>query len=278
MRAASPSLLSWAHYIVGETVADIDVERALAAYATAIRYADEADCRLFAMLARGSSVALAARSGAPAAALDQFDRLFDQQERVGNELVELWELRFLVVLLARIEAFHDAAVLAGALLAVQDRYPVFGPYASPSRRRWSACGTGWVRPRPTTRSIAVPASPIPTPSPTPGARSAWRSSSWPTAARRRHPSDGGAHLATTRRSAPLGRRSPDSRRDYICAFPALVPACSRSGADPPARLRRSIRRRIIGVKISCIARSIFPPGQTMVFGRDMNESCSIDSR
>jgi predicted ATPase/DNA-binding SARP family transcriptional activator len=131
MRAASPSLLAWAHYIVGETLVDVDVERALAAYATAISCADEADCRLFAMLARGSSVALAARSGAPAAALDQFDRIFDQQERVGNELVELWVLRFLVVLLDRVGAFHDAAVLAGAVLAVQDRYPVFGPYESP---------------------------------------------------------------------------------------------------------------------------------------------------
>ena len=32
------------------------------------------------------------------------------------------------------------------------------------------------------------------------------------------------------------------------------------------------------MKISCIASSIFPPGTTMMFGRDMNESCSIDSR
>lgn len=34
----------------------------------------------------------------------------------------------------------------------------------------------------------------------------------------------------------------------------------------------------MGVKISCIANSIFPPGQTMVFARDMNESWSIESR
>ena len=131
MRAANPSLLSWAHYVVGETVADLDVERALAAYAAAIEYAGEADCRLFEMLARGSSIALAARSGAPSATLDQFEQFLDQQEAVGNELVELWVLRFLVVLLDRLDASHDAAVLAGALLAVQDRYPSFGPYASP---------------------------------------------------------------------------------------------------------------------------------------------------
>jgi hypothetical protein len=38
------------------------------------------------MLARGSSIALAARSGAPAATLDQFEQFLDQQEKVGNEL------------------------------------------------------------------------------------------------------------------------------------------------------------------------------------------------
>ncbi|SPX79332.1 Uncharacterised protein [Mycobacterium xenopi] len=37
-------------------------------------------------------------------------------------------------------------------------------------------------------------------------------------------------------------------------------------------LRRSMSRRIIGVKISCIAKSILPPGHTIVLGRDMNES------
>ncbi|MDD7939460.1 hypothetical protein PHK61_13625 [Actinomycetospora lutea] len=130
-RATSPSLLSWSHYILGEAFTDTDVERALAAYTTAIAHAGEADCRLFETLARGSSVALACRSGAPAATLDRFDRLFAQQDQVGNELVELWLLRFLVVLLERLDAVDDAMVLAGALLTVQDRYPSFGPYASP---------------------------------------------------------------------------------------------------------------------------------------------------
>ena len=52
-------------------------------------------------------------------------------------------------------------------------------------------------------------------------------------------------------------------------------SCLRGGQ---ARCRASISRRMSGVKISCIASSIFPPGTTMMFGRDMNESCSIDSR
>src|SRR5260370_21605546 len=53
---------------------------------------------------------------------------------------------------------------------------------------------------------------------------------------------------------------------------------TRSGWAPIARRRSSIIFRIIGVKISCIASSIFPPGATMMFGRDMNESWTIESR
>src|ERR1700722_18328190 len=53
---------------------------------------------------------------------------------------------------------------------------------------------------------------------------------------------------------------------------------------PPTNARawvsflHSRRRQIMGVKMSCMARSIFPPGQTMVLGRDMNESCNMDNR
>jgi hypothetical protein len=45
-----------------------------------------------------------------------------------------------------------------------------------------------------------------------------------------------------------------------------------------SRRFRSIRRRIIGVKINCIASPILPPGQTMLLGRLIHEPCSIDSR
>ena len=55
-----------------------------------------------------------------------------------------------------------------------------------------------------------------------------------------------------------------------------APADERRRAS--ASLRRSMRRKIIGVRISCMARSIFPPGHTIVLDRDMNEPWSIDSR
>jgi tetratricopeptide (TPR) repeat protein len=130
-RAGNPSLLSWAYYITGEAAADVDIDRALAAYDAAIEYGNQADCKLFVMLAQGSSVAQAAHRGAPAAALEQFRRIPSHQEEVGNELIELWVLRFLVVLLDRVGAYRDAAVLAGMLLAARGRYPNFGPYQDP---------------------------------------------------------------------------------------------------------------------------------------------------
>ena len=50
----------------------------------------------------------------------------------------------------------------------------------------------------------------------------------------------------------------------------------RSGCRARASFLRSSSRQIIGVKMSCMARSILPPGHTIVFARDMNAPCSID--
>ncbi len=63
----------------------------------------------------------------------------------------------------------------------------------------------------------------------------------------------------------LQKALPPSLLQFDLAF-----ACAQ-------RLRRflSITCRIIGVKMICMARPILPPGQTMMFGRDMNESCSM---
>ncbi len=45
-----------------------------------------------------------------------------------------------------------------------------------------------------------------------------------------------------------------------------------------ARRLTSMSFKIMGVRMSCMASSIFPPGATMMFGRDMNESWIMDSR
>src|SRR5262249_13186876 len=61
------------------------------------------------------------------------------------------------------------------------------------------------------------------------------------------------------------------------AFPLHI-SLTTWAPRPACSLRHSSRRQIMGVKINCMARSIFPPGQTIVLARDMNESCSIESR
>src|SRR5262245_52422754 len=65
----------------------------------------------------------------------------------------------------------------------------------------------------------------------------------------------------------------------FCALRHL--ACGSDGvrhSATSAHWRRSIMRQMNGVKISCIASSILPPGTTIVLARDMNESWTIDSR
>jgi hypothetical protein len=96
------------------------------------------------------------------------------------------------------------------------------------------------------------------------------------------PVRGGASLADPGTEAPCGP-------EMACVASAvwIAPGCPVSwgrcpwpkiGVAAQAWRRAVISRRMSGVKISCIASSIFPPGTTMMLGRDMNESCSIDSR
>lgn len=120
----NPSALSWAHFVAGEASADLDVARALAAYAVAIDQGAKADNRLFVMLSRTSSVALAARSGHPAGALEEFRQILERWEDLGNEAVQWGVLLELVVLLVRIGSERDGAPLAGAVRAARDRRPI----------------------------------------------------------------------------------------------------------------------------------------------------------
>jgi predicted ATPase/DNA-binding SARP family transcriptional activator len=126
-QTGNPTTLSWAYYIAGEANADAGAERALTAYAAAIEHGSRGDSRLMVTLARSSSIALLARSDDPQRALAQFQQVLDQWERLGNEAAHWWMLLQLVMLLARIDADADAALLAGAVVAARDRYPTLTP-------------------------------------------------------------------------------------------------------------------------------------------------------
>jgi tetratricopeptide (TPR) repeat protein len=125
--SGNPTALSWAYYVSGVAWADDDPDRALTDYSAAIQYGTESDSRLFVMLARSYSLALTASSGPPARALDEFQRVIDRWERLGNELAQWWVLLHLVVLLSRIPNDWDAAVIAGAVAAARDRQPQLRP-------------------------------------------------------------------------------------------------------------------------------------------------------
>jgi predicted ATPase/DNA-binding SARP family transcriptional activator len=121
--AGNPSLLAWTYYVLGEATAEVDRERAAAAWASAMEHGMQAESRLFVNLARTSAVASAADHGPPAAALDEFERVLDQWEAIGSQAAQWWVLVNLVILLARLDAFDDAARLAGAAIAARDRHP-----------------------------------------------------------------------------------------------------------------------------------------------------------
>ena len=135
---ANPSLLAWTFYVLGEALADVDRERAAAAWASAMEHGMRADNRLFVNLARTSAVASAAGRGSPAAALDEFERVLDQWEAIGSQAAQWWVLVNLVILLARLGAFDDAARLAGSAIAARDRHPAL---ARDRRRLEQTLGT-----------------------------------------------------------------------------------------------------------------------------------------
>ena len=121
----NPSGLAWAYYVLGEATAASDPERALAAYAAVLEHGTDVDNRLFVMLARSSSLTLLAGGVSDATALEEFGKVLDQWEDLGNELSQWWVLENLAVLLARIGDGQQAALLAGAVVANRHRYPAF---------------------------------------------------------------------------------------------------------------------------------------------------------
>src|SRR5581483_446526 len=72
----------------------------------------------------------------------------------------------------------------------------------------------------------------------------------------------------------IGQRAIDIENEGIECAHRRPPTNARAWVS----FLHSSRRQIMGVKMSCMARSILPPGHTMVFGRDMKESCNMDNR
>ena len=107
--------------MTGEATADADVPAALAAYRRAIEESLKVDNRLFLGLARSSAVALAARHGAAHDALEEFERVMDEWDELGNVTAQWWVLMNVSTLFARLGEDRPAALLAGAVLGTGGR-------------------------------------------------------------------------------------------------------------------------------------------------------------
>jgi hypothetical protein len=114
----------WARLLTGLVVEHVDPERALAAYAEAVRHGTTVDCRLFVGMAQVPAAAVSARL-TPESAAGALEEALDRWDRPGAEMLQWWLLGGVAVLLADAGADRDAAVLAGAVLAASDHRPSF---------------------------------------------------------------------------------------------------------------------------------------------------------
>jgi hypothetical protein len=117
----NPSAIAWASFVTGEATAEVDVPAALSAYRTAMEESLKVDNRLFLGLARSSAVALAARYGSAHDALDEFDRVMDEWDELGNVTAQWWVLMNVSMLFARLGQDNTALLLAGAVLGTDAR-------------------------------------------------------------------------------------------------------------------------------------------------------------
>jgi len=132
----SPSALAFVSWVSGEIAVDTSPGRARHHLHRAVTLARSAGSRFVAGISQVSLAALDARHGDPAAAFSQYERAIREWRQAGA-WTPLWvTLRSLVELLARGGAWHDAAVLYGAVTSASTGAPPFG--ADADRLRQSA--------------------------------------------------------------------------------------------------------------------------------------------
>ncbi|WP_211277812.1 hypothetical protein, partial [Couchioplanes caeruleus] len=113
----NPTGMAVARYGLGEALADVDPDRALALLDEATSLARGVDNRLFGAAAASAASAVRSRHGDPVPALRRFREVVALLREAGNETLQAAALRNLVVLFARIGADEAAALLDAALPA-----------------------------------------------------------------------------------------------------------------------------------------------------------------
>jgi hypothetical protein len=84
VRAANPTALTWAHYLVGQVEAPDHPERAGASFRTAMAWGDTVDSRLFATMATNAAAGLIVRTGPAGAAAEAVSDVLDRWIELGN--------------------------------------------------------------------------------------------------------------------------------------------------------------------------------------------------
>jgi tetratricopeptide (TPR) repeat protein len=133
-KSRSPSALAFVSWISGEIAADTSPDQARHHLQRAVTLATSAGSRFVAGIARVSLAALDARHGDPVIAFSYYARAIREWRQAGA-WTPLWvTLRTLVEFLARGGAWHDAAVLYGAVTSASTGAPPFGADADRLRR------------------------------------------------------------------------------------------------------------------------------------------------
>ncbi len=126
----NPTAMAQARYSWGEALAEDEPQAAIPLLERAVALADSVDNRLVAGTAGMTLTSLQARHGVPEVALEGFRQLIDELESV-DDWTHLWTgLRSLADLLARVGAYHDAAVVLGAVRHAPEAAPAYGADAS----------------------------------------------------------------------------------------------------------------------------------------------------
>jgi predicted ATPase/DNA-binding SARP family transcriptional activator len=135
-RSGSPSALAFVSWVTGEITAGASPVRARHYLQQAVTLATSAGSRFVEGISQVSLATLGARHGDAAVALGHYERAIREWQQAGA-WTPLWvTLRTLVDLLARADAWDDAATLYGAVTSASSGAPPFG--ADADRLRQSA--------------------------------------------------------------------------------------------------------------------------------------------
>jgi predicted ATPase/DNA-binding SARP family transcriptional activator len=124
--AADTPYAAYAWYAAGEALLHRAPDEARTRLTRAIQLGELTGASLVTGVAGASRASIDARSGDPEAAAEEYRRLIGHWRAAGMWATQWTMLRSIAQLLARLERWHDAAVLEGAVRATQEGARIYG--------------------------------------------------------------------------------------------------------------------------------------------------------